>query len=207
MANEFLREVDEYMHEQRLKDFWQKNRLWLIVAVLVLFAAVAAVNIYKNTKQASAAAASQGYTAIMNAQTLDLESLKSYASTTEGGYQIIANLYAGSLALKDKKYDEAMALYKEVESSSAPQAFKDIAAFMQTIALMETNAKLAEEKLTKITASKSAFKASAHQMLVTLALNNNETEKAKAELMKLIALENAPVALKQQAEAQLNSLK
>lgn len=207
MADNFLHEVDEYMREERMKKLWKDYKVHVFAAVAGLLVVVAGISFYKADKLAKAQANAASYMELIRSES-KAEELSNYAMNAKGGYQTLGQLYAASLALKEGNAEEASALYKEVAVSDAPKPYVELAQFMTASSLVSVNVEQATAELQKLIQVKDfSYAGSALNLLAVLSINEKDTVQAKAYYMQLVALERAPLALKQRAEQALKELK
>ena len=129
----FLREVDENLRRDQLRDYARKYALWLIAGVVLFLAAVGGWLYWQSRQQQQAAAHSEQLSEIFrdiganNFQTVQprLETL-----AKEGGdiVRAAALFTQASAALQQGKRDQAIAKYREAhQDKGLPEPYRDIA--------------------------------------------------------------------------------
>jgi len=129
----FLREVDENLRRDQARDFAKKYGTWLIAAVVLFLAAVAAWLYWQDRQQKQAEAESEQlvkiYSQIGNGQTKQAQQeLQGLEDSGNHVVQALALLTEAAVALDSNDRGTALAKYNAVANDShAPQPYRDVA--------------------------------------------------------------------------------
>jgi hypothetical protein len=133
MTNDnIIREIDEELRSDRMRNIWQRFGGWLIAAGVLVVLAVA-VNEGWNWWQNSNAAASsdQFYAALELADGTDIaaaqEALNGVVAANHGGYPALARFRSAALLAKDGKAAEAIAAYDAIATGETNKYLRELA--------------------------------------------------------------------------------
>ena len=134
----FLREVDDAVREDNLKDMARRYGVWAALLVVISLAALAGWIFYQNHKGEKSGVRSEEYIAAVDslkANNLDGASaaLTKLENADQKGYQAAAKLMQANIALEKNNPKKAAEGYANVVADkNLPQAFRDLALVRQT---------------------------------------------------------------------------
>jgi hypothetical protein len=133
----FLREVDENLRRDTVRDFFVENRTVLIIAVLLFLAAAGGTIWYREHLQAKTGAdveeLAKIYRQIGEGKFNQSAALKPLEDSSSDSVAATAKFTAAALALQSGKSGDAIAAYKSLASDDdLAQPYRDIALIRQT---------------------------------------------------------------------------
>ncbi len=134
----FLREVDDAVREDDLKNFGRRYGIWIAAAVVIGLASLAGWIFYNNSLDEDSGLRSEEYVAAIDSlKSNNIEgastALESLENTEQDGYRAAAQMMQANIALEKKDTKKAIAGYaKVVGDDSLPKPFRDLALVRQT---------------------------------------------------------------------------
>jgi hypothetical protein len=134
----FLREVDDAVREDDLKNFGRRYGIWIAAAVIIGLASLAGWIFYNNSLDEDSGLRSEEYVAAIDSlKSNNIEgaskALESLENTEQDGYRAAAQMMQANIALEKKDTKKAIAGYaKVVADDSLPKPFRDLALVRQT---------------------------------------------------------------------------
>lgn len=134
----FLREVDDAVREDNLKDMARRYGIWIALLIVASLAALAGWIFYQNHKGEKSGIRSEEYIAAVDslkANNLDGASaaLKKLETADQKGYQAAAKMMQANISLEKNNPKKAAQGYANVVADkNLPQAFRDLALVRQT---------------------------------------------------------------------------
>ncbi len=142
MSDEFIREVNNEMRQDRLSRFWAQNGMRIIMAVVALVLLVAAIVGYRAYQQNLDEHASLRYD-VMLAQNADnmtadnAQILRDFIAADNRGYRFLAQFRLAHDLVAQGNIDEAVALYDALSAQAdMPLPVRDFARLNAVMALV-----------------------------------------------------------------------
>jgi len=138
-AESFVREVDENLRRDQMRDMAQSYGKWIIAAVILFLAAVGGYLYWQNRQQSQAVADSEAMsTALDKVAAGDLKAaqaeLTPLSDSSSDVTRASALLGRAALALRQNDRKTAIDLYKQVAADGGlPQAYRDLATVRGTM--------------------------------------------------------------------------
>jgi hypothetical protein len=138
ITDTFVREVDENLRRDRLRDFFQENGTWLVVALVVFLAASGGLIWLQQHKEKNAEAhveqLAQIYKDIGVGNTSKVpQQLDDLSNSESKAVRATAMFTRAAFALQQNDTKLAIATYKKIaDDSSLPHAYRDAATIRQT---------------------------------------------------------------------------
>lgn len=134
----FVREVDENLRRDRLRDFFRKNGSWLIVGLILFLAAAGGIIWYQQHRQQLA----EGHVEELAGIYKDIgigktdkvaQELDTLSNSSSKGVRATALFTRAAFAIQQNDTKTAIATYKKIaEDSSLPDAYRNAALIRQT---------------------------------------------------------------------------
>lgn len=140
----FMREVDDAVRDDDLKNFGRRYGVWIAAVVVVGLASLAGWIFYNNSLDEESGLRSEEYVAAIDSvkrNNLDgaAKALKSLEEAKQEGYQAAAKLMQANIALEKQDAKAAIAGYQAIiADAGSPQPFRDLALIRQTAAEFDT---------------------------------------------------------------------
>lgn len=143
MSNEnIIREIDEELRSDRMRNIWQRFGGWLIGAAVLIVLLVAANEGWQWWQKSSSATSSdQFYTALELADGSDIaaaqEALDGVIAANHGGYPALARFRSAALLAKDGKTAEAIAAYDAIATGESNKYLRELALVLSGTLLVD----------------------------------------------------------------------
>ena len=178
MTNEFLREVDEHLHAERMENLWKKHKLHILGAVGLMFVSVIGYKGYSNYTEVQLHTEAKTYWQSVAGTELNTEALKSLEETSAGGFGMLAGFKLGGEAMNAGEYEKAAGIFSEMQSRKMPTEFKELAKFYEASATRHTNIPAAQALFIELSALGATYRVSALEALADIALAEGKTSEA-----------------------------
>jgi hypothetical protein len=202
MTRAFLREVDDALHEERLKALWQTWRWPLIGGVILLFLFVGGSEFWQSRAAGQQQAAANAWYDIVTEEDEEktAEKLARLAKNDVLGGRLLAVFEQGRLLAEAGQTDQAAETYEKIAGDRAyPRQFRALAELYAAMALMTTYPQEAESRFAAMDDIDHPYRATALEMMAELAENKNDQATALAMWEKLIEIPNVPPSLRERA--------
>lgn len=128
----FLREVEEELRSEKLRNFWKRYAVYIIGAAVLVVVLVAANEVWKWWRDSTATAASERYySAVALADGGDVASaeaaLSAIASDGTAGYATLAQFRSAALLAEEGNFDAALSTYDALSSSLNEARLRELA--------------------------------------------------------------------------------
>jgi hypothetical protein len=192
MSAEFLHEIDETLRTERMKSLWEKYRVVLFVALGVVFAGLAGYEWNKiRVANQRVEAATAYWLAVKEGEdnATALARIQKALELDHEGYRTLAALRLGNMYASNGDRDLALAAYERVAADkNAHPVLRDMGILLSAQNLMTTDAARAEQMLSQLRTTNSAFMFSAMEFQAIL--SENQGNKAAALNLYKQLLEN-----------------
>ena len=210
MSQELIHEVEEDLKREKLEKLWKEYGNYVIGAILALVLGTAITVFWRNSQVESRIEESEMYTNAINLTRQDKidEALiiLQDISDRRGTYATLADLQRVGILFNLKQgasaHQEAIQILKNMSQSSygVDKTFQELAIVLYAYSqLDEENTTAISEMLRKAMVGSHTFEGLINEILTVIALENNDTEKAKVILEELINHKALPAGIKQRA--------
>ena len=212
MTDEFIREVDEDIKEEKRIKLWKK--LFPYVASISLGIVLFTTGFvfwdgYSNNQRQKLGDDFTAAVVLASEEDLDasLLALDRIVDKGSDGYVTMAKMKKASILIEQGKLDEGLRIYKDLEKNAVDQSFRDIATILFVLNSLNNESK--DDLLKKITPLENSeiWKSSALELKGYIYLRNNEIEKAIEAFETISKLPSKPGDLSQRAKNLINLLK
>ncbi|MEH6790290.1 tetratricopeptide repeat protein [Parasphingorhabdus sp.] len=202
----FLREVDEAVREDQLKNIAARYGLWIFAAVVIGLASLAGWIFYQNNQDEASGLRSEEYVAAIDSirqNNLDgaSKALDPLTDAGQPGYRAAAQLLQANIALEKNDPKKAIAGYaKVVADDSLPKPFRDLALIRQTTAEFDSlKPQQVIDRLKPLAVPGNAWFGSAGEMVAISYLNMNKSDLAGPLFAQLAKDDNVPATIRSRA--------
>lgn len=210
--SDIFREVEEEVRREELAKLWKKYGDYIIALMALLILGVAGFQVWRHYDKSARERASAEYTA---AEALLLsghpdQAATAYASLAKSapsGYALISRMENADALEAHGQRDEALAIYKAVAAGSDP-ILSAVARLRMGWIEVESSSRLEMETLlAPLTDPTSPWRFMAHEILAYSDYKNGDTKAAERELQSLSAEVEAPIGVRQRADAMATFIK
>ena len=180
-----IREVEEDLRREYYARLWSRYGNWLIAAAILVVAIVAGYEGWQAWQSKKSTEDSARYNAVdvllrEDKMTEAIDALEALRKDSSTGYATLAGLQEAALLVREKKTDEARALYDKIaEDTSTPQSYRDVAKLTSALLLLDTpDSTKVEAMMRPLTAVSSPWRALALEITAAALLKNNEKDRA-----------------------------
>ena len=212
MSEEFIKEVDEDIKEEKRIKLWKKLIPYVISFSLTIILLTSGFVFWKNYTRNSNQTLGDDFTAAVDLANEDdtdaaLLALDRIVDEGSDGYATIAKMKKASLLIDKGLSDEGLSIYLDLERNAVDQSFRDIATILYVLNSMD---KIAPETLLKkiepLENSK-VWQSSALELKAFIFLKNNNKKLAKETFQSILNLKTSPSSLSTRARNMVEYLK
>lgn len=212
MSEEFIKEVDEDIKEEKRIKLWKKLIPYVISFSLTIILFTSGFVFWKNYTRNSNQTLGDDFTAAVDLANEDdtdaaLLALDRIVDKGSDGYATIAKMKKASLLIDKGLSDEGLSIYLDLERNAVDHSFRDIATILYVLNSMD---KIAPETLLKkiepLENSK-VWQSSALELKAFIFLKNNNKKLAKETFQSILNLKTSPSSLSTRARNMVEYLK
>lgn len=212
MSEEFIKEVDEDIKEEKRIKLWKKLIPYVISFSLTIILFTSGFVFWKNYTRNMNQTLGDDFTAAVDLANEDdtdaaLLALDRIVDEGSDGYATIAKMKKASLLIDKGLSDEGLSIYLDLERNAVDQSFRDIATILYVLNSMD---KIAPETLLKkiepLENSK-VWQSSALELKAFIFLKNNNKKLAKETFQSILNLKTSPSSLSTRARNMVEYLK
>ncbi len=202
----FLREVDEAVREDQLKNFAARYGLWIVAAIVIGLGSLAGWIFWQNSQNEDSGLRSEEYVAAIDSvrqNNLDgaATALEPLTEAKQDGYRAAALLMQANIALEKDDPKKAIEGYgKVVADESLPKPFRDLALIRKTAAEFDTlKPQQVVDRLKPLAVPGNPWFGSAGEMVALAYLNMNKSDLAGPLFAQLAKDESVPPTIRSRA--------
>ena len=211
MSEEFIREVDEDLKEEKRIKLWRKIFPYVASISLGIVIFTSGFVFWENyTKKTNQRLGDDFTAAVQLSQEEDIDAaliaLDRIVDKGSDGYATIAKMKKASLLIENQKVEEGLSIYLDLEKNAVDQSFRDISTILYILNSMDRDDPgLLIEKIEPLEASK-IWKSSALELKAFILLKQNKISLAKETFQAILDMKNSPTSLKQRAKNMMDFL-
>ena len=212
MTDEFIREVDEDLKEEKRLKLWKKFFPYVVsisLGIVLFTSGFVFWEGYSNNQRQKLGDDFTAAVVLSNENDLDasLLALDRIVDKGSDGYVTMAKMKKASILIEQGRIDDGLEIYKDLEKNAVDQSFRDIATILYVLNSLNNESK--DDLLKKITPLENSeiWKSSALELKGYIYLKNNEIDKAIEAFETISKLPSKPGDLSQRAKNLINLLK
>ena len=212
MTDEFIREVDEDVKEEKRLKLWKKFFPYVVsisLGIVLFTSGFVFWEGYSNDQRQKLGDDFTAAVVLANEDDLDasLMALDRIVDKGSDGYVTMAKMKKASILIEQGRIDEGLEIYKDLEKNAVDQSFRDIATILYVLNSLNNESK--DDLLKKIIPLENSeiWKSSALELKGYIYLRNNEIAKAIEAFETISKLPSKPGDLSQRAKNLINLLK
>ena len=212
MTDEFIREVDEDVKEEKRLKLWKKFFPYVVSISLGIVLFTSGFVFWEGYSNDQRQKLGDDFTAaVVLASEDDLDAsliaLDRIVDKGSDGYVTMAKMKKASILIEQDRIDEGLEIYIDLEKNAVDQSFRDIATILYVLNSLNNESK--DDLLKKIIPLENSeiWKSSALELKGYIYLRNNEVAKAIEAFETISKLPSKPGDLSQRAKNLINLLK
>ena len=212
MSEEFIKEVDEDIKEEKRVKLWKKFLPYVIAFSLAIILLTSGFVFWESYTKNSNQTLGDDFTAavdLANENDIDaaLLALDRIVDKGSDGYATIAKMKKASLLIDKGLFDEGLSIYLDLERNAVDQSFRDIATILYVLNSMDkVNPDILLKKIEPLENSK-VWQSSALELKAFIFLKNNNKKSAKETFQSILNLKTSPSSLSTRARNMIEYLK
>ena len=212
MSEEFIKEVDEDLKEEKRVKLWKKLFPYVLGFSLGIVLITSGLVFWQNYKTNNNQTLGDDYTAavdLANEQDIDaaLLALDRIVDKGSDGYVTIARMKKASLLIEKGNTDEGLSIYLDLEKNAVDQSFRDIATILYVLNSMdEVKAEVLLKKVQPLENSK-VWQSSALELKAFILLKDGRKKLARETFQSILNLQSSPSSLSTRARNMIEYLK
>ena len=212
MSEEFIKEVDEDIKEEKRIKLWKKLIPYVISFSLTIILFTSGFVFWKNYTRNMNQTLGDDFTAAVDLANEDdtdaaLLALDRIVDEGSDGYATIAKLKKASLLIDKGLSDEGLSIYLDLERNAVDQSFRDIATILYVFNSMDKiEPETLIKKIEQLENSK-VWQSSALELKAFIFLKNNNKKLAKETFQSILNLKTSPSSLSTRARNMVEYLK
>tara|TARA_B100000287_G_scaffold430011_1_gene484443 strand:+ start:1242 stop:1883 length:642 start_codon:yes stop_codon:yes gene_type:complete len=212
MSEDFIREVDEDLKEEKRIIFWKKIFPYVLSISLGIVLSVSGYVFWNNHTEKVSQQLGDDFTAavqLANEEDYDAAIIALNRIVDEGsdGYVTLAKMKKASIFIQNGEIEKGLSIYLDLERNAIDQSFRDIASILYVLNSMDNeDPKKLMKKIEDLESSK-IWQSSALEMKGFLFLKTNEKEKAVETFQSILSLPGSPSSLANRAKNMIEYLK
>jgi len=212
MSEEFVREVDEDIKEEKRIKLWKKVFPYVVSISLGIIIFTSGYVFWNNYTESLNQQLGDDFTAavqLANEEDLDASILALNRIVDEGsdGYVTLAKMKKASILIQRGELELGLKIYLDLERNAVDQSFRDIASILYVLNSMDTeDPQILLNKINKLETSQ-IWKSSALEMKAFLKLKQNKIEEARKVFEVILNLPSTPSSLATRAKNMVDYLK
>ncbi|MEE2695157.1 MAG: hypothetical protein VX976_02235 [Pseudomonadota bacterium] len=211
MSEEFIREVDEDLKEEKRLKLWRRLLPYIAsISIGIILTTTSFVMWDNYTKKVKRQLGDDFTAAVELAKDGDIDAaliaLDRIVDKGSDGYVTMSKMKKASLLIDKGELEEGLDLYLDLERNAIDQSFRDIATILYVLNSLDSrNPEILLEKLQPLENS-IIWKSSALELKAFVYLKNNEIAKAMEVFESIINLPSKPSSLARRAKNMIDFL-
>ena len=211
MSEEFIREVDEDLKQEKNEQLWKKLLPYIIsitVGIIIFTSGYVFWDNYSNNVKQQLGDDFTAAVELANEEDLDaaLLALDRIVDKGSDGYVTLSKMKKASLLIESGNLEDGLDIYLDLEQNAVDQSFRDISTILFVLNSIDTkNSDLLLQKLIPLEKSK-IWKSSALELMAFVYLKKSNNAKAIEIFRTLSQLQDTPSSLANRSQNMLDFL-
>ena len=212
MSEEFIKEVDEDLKEEKRVKLWKKLLPYVLgFSFGIILITSSFVFWESHTKKTNQNLGDEFTAAVDLANENDIDAallaLDRIVDKGSDGYATIAKMKKASLLIDKGNYDEGLSIYLDLEKNAVDQSFRDIATILYVLNSMDKiDSEVLLRKIQPLENSK-VWQSSALELKAFIYLKDKKNVSAKEVFQSILNLKSSPSSLSTRARNMIEYLK
>lgn len=207
-SNAFLREVDDTMRLDRMTNLWLQYRTLFFVTLGATFCVFAAYEYYHQSTEKNLQVQAQQYWDLVQ-KDVGEDSVKAnfseLAENGASGYRLLAQFQIARQFVENENMDDAIKVYATVSADERNMSvYRDLAKFYQAQLLMPAKPEEAAALFSVLAEEKTAYQASALEMLGNISENRGDMGVAKSYYERVMEMPSLSTGIRARVQARLD---
>ncbi len=206
-ATVLVHEVDEFLREERLAEFWRNWRAAIIGGIAAIFAVAIGWEGYQAMQQGQRNQAAEAWGSITTGNVEDANSaLSELVQTAPQGYQLLAGLELAQRFATNNDVASAIQVYTALLQQSLDQHWQDFVRLQRATLYLQTDVSAATQDLQILVDSNAAVAPLAQEQLAWLQETAGDIPAAIKLYESIVERLDVPATLRERARVRLQFL-
>ena len=211
MSEEFIREVDEELQEEKYAKIWKKIGPYVIslaIGIVLFTSGVVFWNKYTENKKQKLGDDFTAAVELIKEEDYDtaLIALERITDKASDGYVTMAKMKKASILIQKKQILEGLEIYEDLERTAFDQSFKDMSTILFVLnAIDHKSSEILLNKIERLTKN-SSWKFSALELKGFILFKEKNFPESKKIFNTIIEMGNAPTTLASRARDMVDFL-
>ncbi len=212
MSDEFIREVDDDLKQEKTEKLWKKLLPYIVSLSLGIVLSTTGYVAWDNFSKNSRQQLGDDFTAAVElAKEEDIDAallaLDRIVDKGSDGYVTLSKMKKASLLIERGLLDEGLEIYKDLEKNAVDQSFRDIATILYVLNSMDSiSPEILLGKILPLENSK-IWKSSALELKAFIMLKKGDKKSAIKVFESIINMKNTPSSLAVRSRNMIDFLK
>lgn len=212
MSEEFIKEVDEDLKEEKRVKLWKKLLPYVLGFSFGIILIISSFVFWETHTKKTNQSLGDDFTAavdLANENDIDaaLLALDRIVDKGSDGYATIAKMKKASLLIDKGNFDEGLSIYLDLEKNAVDQSFRDIATILYVLNSMDKiDSEVLLRKIQPLENSK-VWQSSALELKAFIYLKDKKNVSAKEVFQSILNLKSSPSSLSTRARNMIEYLK
>ena len=212
MSEEFIKEVDEDLKEEKRVQLWKKLLPYVLGFSLGIILITSGFVFWQNYTTNTNQTLGDDYTAavdLANEKDIDaaLLALERIVDKGSDGYVTIAKMKKASLLIETGNTEEGLSIYLDLEKNAVDQSFRDIATILYVLNSMDVIKSEVLLKKVKPLENSKVWQSSALELKAFILLKDGQKKSAREAFQSILNLKSSPSSLSTRARNMIEYLK
>ena len=211
--SDFIREVDEELRSEQLRNLWDRFGPFIIGFALLIVLGTAASKGYDYWRETQAAKSGDAFAAAIalvkdGEEAKAISALESLTVDGTGGYPLLANMRIAAEKAAMGEVDDAIARFEAIASDgSVDPVIQDLARIRANVLMLDQGK--ADEVINQLSGlmDDSGFRHTARELVLLAYLNKAAYDKARPIAQRVVDDVETPSELRQRAEIYVNFIR
>tara|TARA_B100000989_G_scaffold297554_1_gene283643 strand:+ start:968 stop:1612 length:645 start_codon:yes stop_codon:yes gene_type:complete len=211
MSEEFIREVDEELQDEKYAKIWKKIGPYVISLAIGIVLFTSGVVFWNNFTEDKKQKLGDDFTAaveLIKEEDFDtaLIALERITDKASDGYVTMAKMKKASILIQKKQILRGLEIYEDLEKTAFDQSFKDMSTILFVLnAIDHRPSEILLNKIERLTTN-SSWKFSALELKGFILLKEKKLSESKKTFNTIIEMGNAPTTLASRARDMVDFL-
>jgi len=197
---EILDEISDDLRQQKLNQFWEENKYWIIGGVIASIIATGAMSFWRQWEYSRDTRNTSELSRLI-ADISNIGNLENFSKTTDKNHAVVAKFILADTYINNGEKAKAITAYKEIaETSGVDKTYRDLAKTLSIGQRIDSDdPKKLEQELSDLINDNSTWRYTALELTALLNAKQGKFDVAINTLNKITSSPDAPTELRNRA--------